>query len=121
MRFDTDRWDLHTPFDIAVNQYAALLNDPRCVNLRVNITGNADFRGTSQHNQILSENRAKAVVDALTSKGIQLYVPLNTKVTYETTGAFAKAVADIIDGKNGNDRFPACRHIPPCQIVGWGC
>ena len=31
------------------------------------------------------------------SKGLQLYVPLNTKVSYEATGAFAKAVAELLE------------------------
>jgi bifunctional non-homologous end joining protein LigD len=30
------------------------------------------------------------------SKGLQLYLPLNTKVTYETTQPFAKAVAELL-------------------------
>jgi bifunctional non-homologous end joining protein LigD len=31
------------------------------------------------------------------SKGLQVYVPLNTRVTYESTGAFAKAVAEFLE------------------------
>ena len=31
------------------------------------------------------------------SKGLQVYVPLNSKVTYGSTGAFAKAVAEILE------------------------
>jgi bifunctional non-homologous end joining protein LigD len=31
------------------------------------------------------------------SKGLQVYVPLNSKVTYEATGAFAKAVAEFLE------------------------
>ncbi len=31
------------------------------------------------------------------SKGLQLYVPLNTPVTYEATGAFAKGVAELLE------------------------
>ena len=31
------------------------------------------------------------------SKGLQLYVPLNTIVTYESTGRFAKAVAELLE------------------------
>lgn len=31
------------------------------------------------------------------SKGLQVYVPLNTPVTYETTGPFAKAVAELLE------------------------
>ena len=73
VRFDTDKWDLNAPFDLAVNQYSALLNDPRCAEMKMNIVGNADFRGTEAHNQGLSERRAKTVVDALTTAGLQLY------------------------------------------------
>ncbi len=35
------------------------------------------------------------------SKGLQLYVPLNTKTTYAATGSFAKAVAELLE-----QRFP---------------
>ena len=50
----------------------------------------------------------KAILDGLKleafpkvsgSKGIQLYVPLNTKVTYDTTSAFAKAMAELLQQK----------------------
>lgn len=34
------------------------------------------------------------------SKGIQIYVPLNTKVTYTTTGTFAKAMAELLEQKH---------------------
>jgi bifunctional non-homologous end joining protein LigD len=36
------------------------------------------------------------------SKGIQLYVPLNTDVTYEQTKPFAKAVAETLEAKFGD-------------------
>jgi bifunctional non-homologous end joining protein LigD len=36
------------------------------------------------------------------SKGIQLYVPLNTEVTYEQTKPFAKAVAETLETKFGD-------------------
>jgi bifunctional non-homologous end joining protein LigD len=36
------------------------------------------------------------------SKGIQLYVPLNTDVTYEKTKPFAKAVAETLEAKFGD-------------------
>jgi bifunctional non-homologous end joining protein LigD len=32
-------------------------------------------------------------------KGLQVYVPLNTKVTYEQTGPFAKAVAQLLENQ----------------------
>ncbi|MDB6167426.1 MAG: hypothetical protein JWM88_290 [Verrucomicrobia bacterium] len=34
------------------------------------------------------------------SKGLQLYVPLNTPTTYDATGAFAKAVAEMLEQKH---------------------
>jgi bifunctional non-homologous end joining protein LigD len=34
------------------------------------------------------------------SKGLQLYVPLNTKVTYDATAAFAKSVAELLTRQN---------------------
>ncbi len=34
------------------------------------------------------------------SKGLQLYVPLNTKISYEATGAFAKATAELLQRKH---------------------
>jgi bifunctional non-homologous end joining protein LigD len=36
------------------------------------------------------------------SKGMQLYVPLNTAVTYEQTKPFARAVAETLEGKFGD-------------------
>ena len=34
------------------------------------------------------------------SKGLQLYVPLNTKTDYATTGGFAKAVAELLEQRH---------------------
>ncbi|HEU5142796.1 MAG TPA: hypothetical protein VFU04_06515, partial [Solirubrobacterales bacterium] len=36
------------------------------------------------------------------SKGMQLYVPLNTDVTYEQTKPFARAVAETLESKFGD-------------------
>lgn len=36
------------------------------------------------------------------SKGIQLYVPLNTKTTYAATASFAKAVAELLQQQHGD-------------------
>jgi len=40
--------------------------------------------------------RLKSFVKVSGSKGLQLYVPLNTKVSYEETQPFAKAVAELL-------------------------
>ena len=70
VRFDTDRSDMKTPFDLAVNQYAALLKDPRCLALKIQVAGHADERGSEKYNQSLSERRAATVIEALTKSGI---------------------------------------------------
>jgi bifunctional non-homologous end joining protein LigD len=53
--------------------------------------------------------RIKALFDALGmetfpktsgSKGLQIYVPLNTAVTYEKTKPFARAVAELLAGES---------------------
>jgi bifunctional non-homologous end joining protein LigD len=36
-------------------------------------------------------------------KGLQVYVPLNTKVTYEQTGPFAKAAAQLLEKQTPNE------------------
>ncbi len=70
VRFDTDKSDMKTPFDLAVNQYAALLKDPRCLALKIQVAGHADERGSEKYNQGLSERRAASVIEALTKAGI---------------------------------------------------
>lgn len=70
VRFEYDRSDLKSPFAEAVNQYSALLGDTRCLDLKVEVAGHADDRGTVAYNQKLSEARAKTVIDALVAAKI---------------------------------------------------
>ncbi|MEO6609988.1 MAG: Ig-like domain-containing protein [Aestuariivirga sp.] len=67
VRFAYDHSDLKSPFAEAVNQYSALLGDKRCLELKVEVAGHADERGSEAYNQKLSEARAKTVIDALTA------------------------------------------------------
>jgi bifunctional non-homologous end joining protein LigD len=46
--------------------------------------------------EILDPLKLKAFPKVSGSKGLQLYVPLNTRVTYGATGAFAKSVAELL-------------------------
>ena len=46
---------------------------------------------------VLMELRLKSFAKVSGSKGIQLYVPLNTGVTYETTQPFARAIAEVLE------------------------
>jgi outer membrane protein OmpA-like peptidoglycan-associated protein len=70
VHFDTDKADLLAPNDLSVNQYAALLKDPRCITLKMQIAGHADERGSESYNQSLSERRAQTVLEALKTAGI---------------------------------------------------
>jgi outer membrane protein OmpA-like peptidoglycan-associated protein len=63
---------LKEPYSLSVNQYAALLKDPRCLTLKVQVEGHADYFGSEKYNQDLSERRAKNVIDALSKAGIDV-------------------------------------------------
>ena len=47
--------------------------------------------------EILDELGLKVFPKVSGAKGLQLYVPLNTRVSYESSGAFAKAVAELLE------------------------
>jgi outer membrane protein OmpA-like peptidoglycan-associated protein len=93
IRFEYDLTDITKPFDLSVSQYAALLKDPRCTSLNVEIKGHADFRGSQVYNMGLSERRAevikgmfeKAGVDAgrMTTIGFGKLQPLDPALTDE--------------------------------------
>ena len=46
---------------------------------------------------VLAEMDLESFVKSSGSKGLQLYIPLNTSVTYEKTQPFAKAIADHLE------------------------
>jgi outer membrane protein OmpA-like peptidoglycan-associated protein len=70
IRFDFDRIGLISPYDLSVNQAAALLTDARCRETRAEVTGHADYLGPNLYNQALSEKRAQVVIDMLVAAGI---------------------------------------------------
>lgn len=66
--FDTDKYDLK-PLSIAeVDRLIEFLNENP--SLKIEIGGHTDSEGTDAANQVLSENRAKAVYDYLVENGI---------------------------------------------------
>ncbi len=71
VRFDFNKDTLSGTYELAANQYAALLKDPRCLTLKVQVAGHADYIGSEKYNQDLSERRAHTVVDALAKAGIE--------------------------------------------------
>jgi outer membrane protein OmpA-like peptidoglycan-associated protein len=70
VRFEFNKDGLKAPYDLSVNQYAALMKDPRCLSLKVQVEGHADFIGSERYNQGLSERRAATVIEALAKLGI---------------------------------------------------
>jgi outer membrane protein OmpA-like peptidoglycan-associated protein len=72
VRFEFNKDSLKEPYSLALNQYASLLKDPRCVDLKVTVEGHADFIGSEAYNQGLSERRAQNVIASLALAGIDL-------------------------------------------------
>ena len=70
LRFDFNQTKLKPPFDLAANQYAALLKDPRCAAMKAEIAGHADYFGPRLYNQALSEWRAQTVVGLFVAAGV---------------------------------------------------
>jgi len=53
--------------------------------------------------RLFSELERESVVKTSGSKGLQLYLPLNTKVTYEDTRPWAKTVASRLEAETPDD------------------
>ncbi|NJK97653.1 MAG: OmpA family protein [Bacteroidales bacterium] len=68
--FDTDKFTLKPESAVELEHLLKLLKDNPKV--KIQISGHTDNVGTPEHNRILSENRAKAVVDFLTRNGIEI-------------------------------------------------
>ena len=66
--FETDSWELKKESQSELDKLFVLLNSNK--DLVVEIGGHTDSTGTTEHNRLLSENRAKSVVSFLKSKGI---------------------------------------------------
>jgi peptidoglycan-associated lipoprotein len=68
VKFDTDKWELHDADKALLTSTAECLKGNQ--QLRVNIEGNADERGPSEHNKMLSEERSKVVSEFLLGQGV---------------------------------------------------
>lgn len=96
--FDTNKFDLRQESKSELERLKSILVDNPQV--RMEISGHTDSDGSAQLNQMLSENRAKAVVDYLIENGIE-----SSRLTYAGYGA-AQPVAsnDTAEGKQENRR-----------------
>ncbi len=66
--FDTDKWDIKPESKVELDKLVKIMKDnPK---IRIEISGHTDSRASVKHNQVLSENRAKATVDYLVEHGI---------------------------------------------------
>ncbi len=68
LRFETGKWDILSQYHGVLNAIVAVLMENP--GLRVEIQGHTDNRGKEAYNQMLSENRATAVMGYLTGHGV---------------------------------------------------
>ena len=77
--FDVDKFDLKPESQGELNKLVLFLNaNPE---MRIEIGGHTDSDGDKKHNQLLSENRAKAVYNYLITNGIDA-----ARLTYKGYG-----------------------------------
>ena len=68
INFDTGKFDIKPESQPIIDQIAQLMKDNP--ELKLSIEGHTDNVGTPQNNKVLSENRAKAVMNAVVSLGV---------------------------------------------------
>jgi OOP family OmpA-OmpF porin len=66
--FDTDKWNIDDFYNLALHEVAVVMK--KNPDLKMQLQGNADSRGGTKHNQMLSDKRAMAVMEYLMKKGI---------------------------------------------------
>ena len=96
--FETAKWDLKNQSTNEMQRLVGFLNaNPK---MRIEIAGHTDNVGNADGNQKLSENRAKAVVDYLKSKGVDA-----TRLTYKGYGETQPVTSnDTAEGRALNRR-----------------
>ena len=66
--YEFGKWNLTQASEAGLHVLLKILNDNP--NITIEVSANTDFIGNNESNKILSERRAKSVVDYLISKGI---------------------------------------------------
>jgi outer membrane protein OmpA-like peptidoglycan-associated protein len=96
--FETAKYDLLPESNTELDNLVILLKEN--ISYKIEIDGHTDNTGNEKDNQVLSENRAKAVVDYILNKGIS-----KDRLSYKGYGS-SKPIADnnIDEGKAKNRR-----------------
>ena len=77
--YDFGKWDLRPESLIALEELVEILNDNP--NITIELGAHTDFRGSAEDNRVLSDKRAKSVVDFLITYGID-----NERLSYRGYG-----------------------------------
>lgn len=85
--FDLDKFTLRPESVNELERLLKLLNENPT--MKIEISGHTDTRGSAEHNQQLSQNRAKAVVDYLVAHGIDA-----SRLTYAGYGETKTLISD---------------------------
>jgi outer membrane protein OmpA-like peptidoglycan-associated protein len=98
INFETGKANIMAESQPIIDQIVIMLNQNK--NLKISIEGHTDNVGTNQFNQTLSENRAKSVMNALITQGID-----KSLLSYKGWGS-SKPIADnnTEEGKAKNRR-----------------
>jgi outer membrane protein OmpA-like peptidoglycan-associated protein len=68
LNFDTNKWDIRPQDQATLDEVAAALKQTPA--MRVRIEGHTDNAGQAEANKVLSERRARSVMEALTARGV---------------------------------------------------
>lgn len=100
--FDLDKYSLRPESVNELERLLKLLQENPT--MKIEISGHTDTRGSAEHNQELSQNRAKAVVDYLIEHGIDA-----SRLTYAGYGETKPLISDEAIAKmpSANDREEA--------------
>jgi len=96
--FETDSYNLKTESYVELNKLVEFLTQNK--DLKIEIGGHTDNVGTEKYNQLLSENRAKTVVEYLITKGIA-----SNRLTYKGYGLLEPITQNTtVEGRAQNRR-----------------
>lgn len=100
IHFAFNQWAIDEEHAKGIAATAALLNDPRCLDRKLEVTGHADYLGGRLYNEALSIRRAQTVADALVAAGVS-----PERITVTWAGERAPEIAERTrDARSRNRR-----------------